>query len=166
MSRQPQFYWTGPATVGTARRIACDATVLPLYTRDGRPLDVGQRTRVVSAALRALILARDYHCQAPGCTVPGRWTHVHHVKHWADGGPTTRANLVLLCPKHHREAHNGRWVVVLHAPGQITFRRRLPGEDLYDIRCPLDPTAPDPALATTLPLDGMLATAARHLRAS
>ena len=30
---------------------------------------------------------------------------VHHVVHWADGGPTALANLVLLCRRHHRMVH-------------------------------------------------------------
>ncbi|MDQ1631617.1 MAG: hypothetical protein QOC80_1589, partial [Frankiaceae bacterium] len=145
---------------GTARRLSCDANLLPIFTRDGQPIDVGRRTRLINTGLRALIVARDRHCQAPGCTIPSRWTQAHHIHHWRDGGQTTRANLVLLCDKHHRDAHSGRWVVVLHTPGKITFRRRLPGEPLYEIN-QTEPDADQPSL-----LDGILATAARHLRSS
>lgn len=31
----------------------------------------------------------------------------HHVIPLADGGPDTEANVVALCPNHHREAHHG-----------------------------------------------------------
>jgi hypothetical protein len=109
-----------------------------------------------------LVVARDRHCQAPGCEIPARWCQVHHVHHWRDGGQTTRTNLVLICHKHHRDAHSGRWVVVLHAPGKITFRRRLPDEAQYEIRCRDNPTPG--AADDALPLGGILAAAARHLR--
>ena len=29
----------------------------------------------------------------------------HHVRHWAQGGPTTLSNLALLCRRHHRAVH-------------------------------------------------------------
>jgi hypothetical protein len=29
----------------------------------------------------------------------------HHLKFWADGGPTTMSNLALLCRVHHRKVH-------------------------------------------------------------
>jgi len=31
--------------------------------------------------------------------------------HWADGGPTDLANLVLLCTAHHDLVHHGGWTV-------------------------------------------------------
>ncbi len=154
VSTAPRMSWTGPVGVGTARRLCCDGIVLPIFTRGGQPIDVGRRTRVINAGLRAFVVARDRHCQAPGCEVPARWCQVHHVHHWRDGGQTTRTNLVLICHKHHRDAHSGRWVVVLHAPGRITFRRRLPHEAQYEIRCRQRP--PSPA-DDTPPLHGILA---------
>ncbi|WP_424983747.1 HNH endonuclease [Labedaea rhizosphaerae] len=33
------------------------------------------------------------------------------MKHWADGGPTTLDNLVLVCPYHHRLIHHTEWAV-------------------------------------------------------
>ena len=29
----------------------------------------------------------------------------HHIRHWAQGGPTTLSNLALLCRRHHRAVH-------------------------------------------------------------
>src|SRR5215207_1140567 len=52
----------------TARRFACDATVIALVEDDdGEPLDVGRKTRIVSAPLRRLLIARDKGCRFPGC---------------------------------------------------------------------------------------------------
>ncbi|MBU3751596.1 MAG: HNH endonuclease, partial [Mycobacterium sp.] len=45
-------------------------------------------------------------CVVPGCGTT-RGLHAHHIRHWEDGGPTDLANLVLLCPFHHRMHHRG-----------------------------------------------------------
>lgn len=159
-SPRPRYYWTGPATSAAARRLACDGHLLPIFTRGGQPLDVGRHTRVVSASLRALVLARDHRCVWPDCPVAGRWTQVHHVVHWKDGDRTDRWNLLLLCPAHHSAAHDGRWTVVLHAPGRITVKRRLhPDAPFYEIRL----KAPPPR--QTIDLDRKLQAAAERARA-
>ncbi|EUA50615.1 HNH endonuclease family protein [Mycobacterium xenopi 3993] len=36
-----------------------------------------------------------------------RGLHAHHIVHWEDGGATELANLVLVCPYHHRLHHRG-----------------------------------------------------------
>jgi hypothetical protein len=149
-SSGPRYYWTGSASVAATRRLACDGHLLPIFTRDGQPVDVGRRTRVVSPAMRALILARDQHCRWPGCDRPGRWGQIHHVVHWADGGPTDGWNLLLFCDHHHDAAHDGTWTVVLHAPGTVSVRRRTrPDDPLYEIRLDERP-ASEPDVDTKL----------------
>jgi hypothetical protein len=139
-SGRPRFYWTGPASVSAARRLACDAVVLPIFTRNGAPIDVGRTYRLVSAAQRKLIEKRDRHCQWKRCTVGGRWCVVHHVQFWRDGGPTDRWNELLLCPEHHRAAHDGRFTIVLHAPGKISTRpRRNSADPYYELRLKAPP---------------------------
>jgi hypothetical protein len=32
--------------------------------------------------------------------------------HWSKGGPTEPGNLVVLCFKHHGDAHEGGWQIV------------------------------------------------------
>jgi uncharacterized protein DUF222/HNH endonuclease len=97
----------GPVTTETARRWACDASVSRVITRGrSEPLDVGRRTSVVSPGLRRAVVIRDRHCQFPGCDRPHAWCDAHHVRHWADGGPTALDNLVLLCRPHHRSVHD------------------------------------------------------------
>jgi hypothetical protein len=145
-SGRPRYSWTGPTTIAAARRLTCDGQLLPIFTRNGQPLDVGRTTRLISPALRALIVARDQHCRWPGCGMPARWTQVHHVVHWRDGGRTDRANLILLCSHHHHAAHDGRWTVIQEAPGEITVRRRQrPDDPYYEIRNP-QPPPPRPSL--------------------
>jgi hypothetical protein len=41
-----------------------------------------------------------------------RLEHDTH-KHWADGGPTTLDNLILLCRRHHRLVHEEGWTLEL-----------------------------------------------------
>jgi hypothetical protein len=139
-SGHPRYYWTGTASVSAVRRLACDGEVLPIFTRNGVPIDVGRRYRMISNSMRALIEGRDRHCQWPGCDVPGRWCQVHHVQHWKDGGTTDRWNLILLCDHHHHAAHDGRFTIILHKPGNITIRHRTrPDQPYYEIRLKAPP---------------------------
>ncbi len=68
---------------------------------------LGAATRTVNPSLRRALDARDGGCRFPGCD--GRFTEAHHVVHWAEGGKTTLANLVLLCHHHHILLHEGGW---------------------------------------------------------
>ena len=90
----------------TARRIACDAGIVPVVLgKDGQVLDLGRRFRLcTSAQLRALWL-RDGGCTFPDCTVPASWCDGHHLRHWADGGATDLENAALLCGRHHTIVH-------------------------------------------------------------
>ncbi len=94
--------------VATARRLACDAGVLPVVLGSaGEVLDVGRRSRTVPTAIRNALVVRDGGCTHPGCSAPVSWCDAHHVVHWADGGPTSLDNLVLLCSAHHHLVHEG-----------------------------------------------------------
>jgi Domain of unknown function (DUF222) len=164
-SPQPRFSWTGTTSTATGRRLSCDGILLPIFTSNGTPIDVGRRTRIVSSRLRAFVAARDRHCVWDGCRIPARWCDAHHVWHWRDGGPTDRAHLALLCPAHHRAAHSGRYCLTLHAPGVITVRRRTTRTDpYYEIRLTNPPnSSSDPPGFEQPTLTEKLATAARHL---
>jgi len=102
----------GPSIAAeTARRIACDASVVTIVEHErGEPLDVGRKTRTISPALRRALASRDKGCRFPGC-MHTRYVDGHHVHHWADGGETKLSNLVTLCRFHHRQVHEGRLVV-------------------------------------------------------
>ena len=85
-------------------------------------LDLGRHARFPSAALRRAVHRRDRGCcRFPGCDRRHR-LHVHHIVWWERGGRTDRANLLLLCPKHHRAVHRGAWSLSGTADSPV-FRR-------------------------------------------
>jgi Domain of unknown function (DUF222)/HNH endonuclease len=107
----------------TARRLACDSSVVRILERDGRPLSVGRRTRSIPPALRRALQSRDHCCRFPGCT-QRRFLHAHHIDHWAHGGPTEISNLVQLCRFHHRLVHEGGYRLERALNGEeLCFRR-------------------------------------------
>ena len=107
---------------GALRRICCDAEIIPvvLGTRS-EVLDVGRLRRLVTPAIWRALVVRDQHCRFPGCRRPPLMCHAHHVIHWIDHGPTSLANLLLLCGHHHRLVHTGPWQVTLDAVGHAEF---------------------------------------------
>ena len=113
----------GPALAAeTARRLGCDAAVVRIVERDGRPLTVGRRRRTIPPALRRALRSRDHGCRFPGCTHE-RFLHAHHIRHWAKGGTTSLENLVQLCSYHHRLVHEGGFRVESAGRGAVRFRR-------------------------------------------
>ena len=123
----------GPVAQSTARRLSCDASVRRVVLGpSSEPLDVGRRTHVVPPSLRRAVAVRDRGCRFPGCGRPHLWCDAHHVTHWADGGPTSIGNLVLLCRPHHR---------LIHRPGGFGLEgrpvfRRPDGSVLGEDRAP------------------------------
>jgi len=114
--------WGGVVSGETTRRLACDATITPVTIGPlGQVLDVGRRTRTVNAPIWAALVVRDRTCAFPGCDTPTSRCDAHHIKHWADGGPTSLGNLVLLCRYHHQrvihdDQHQDRWRVRIDEP--------------------------------------------------
>lgn len=130
-------------TVGTAefgtdvpmeaiRRLTCDGRIqLVAHARDGCPIGVGRVTRTITGWLRRLVRARDGGCRFPGC---GRtyWTQIHHIVHWAHGGPTDLDNLITLCGFHHRMVHEAGWRISGDPNGEVVWL--TPGGARYDRR--------------------------------
>jgi hypothetical protein len=115
----------GPSIAAeSARRLACDASVVTLVENDaGEPLNVGRKTRTVSAPLRRFLSARDKGCRFPGCCNT-RYIDAHHVEHWANGGETKPSNLVSLCRFHHHAVHEGGIRIEILDDGALRFVKR------------------------------------------
>ena len=131
----------GHVSAETSRRLACDASrVVMRHDDEGRLLEVGARTRTIPPALRRALLHRDRSCRFPGCHA--RVGEGHHVRHWAQGGPTTLGNLVLLCRRHHHAVHDEGYRVFRGPDGALDFRRP-DGRPLPEVP-PTDPVPADP----------------------
>jgi hypothetical protein len=112
----------GPAlSRAAALRLGCDAEVQAIIERDGKPLGLGRKTRVISARLHRLRQTRDQICRYPGCPVPALDTEGHHVDHWTAGGPTDLVNIVSLCKFHHGRHHEGQFRVIAGDDGEFRF---------------------------------------------
>jgi Domain of unknown function (DUF222)/HNH endonuclease len=106
----------------SSRRRACDASrVVMRHDPDGRVTEISARTRTIPPALRRALHHRDRGCTFPSCG--RRFTQGHHLRHWANGGPTTLSNLALLCRRHHRSVHEDGFHVERLADGELEFRR-------------------------------------------
>ncbi|MGH8913347.1 MAG: DUF222 domain-containing protein, partial [Acidimicrobiia bacterium] len=94
-------------TISQLRTITCDCSLSRIVIGpDSEIIDVGRRTRVIPSAVRRAVIARDRHCTWEfGCDRNPRWCDLHHIVHWADGGPTNPSNLRLLCRYHHTLIH-------------------------------------------------------------
>ena len=132
-------------TPEAARRIGCDAKILPVvFDGPSQPLDLGRTHRLVSGSLRQALIVRDRGCAFPSCDRDARWCDGHHVKHWLVGGPTCLSNTVLLCGFHHGEDPQSQQLDRVHRPRRPT--------DLHppDTRRPAATTPTKPIPPTTL----------------
>ena len=123
----------GPGLPDALRRyLACDAWVRPVLSRHGVATSVGRALRIVPTRTRLVVEERDRGCRVPGCGRHRR-LEIHHVVPWSEGGPADTANLVALCPYHHRLYHRGLLGIAGNAddPGGLVFTdsqgRRLTG---------------------------------------
>jgi Domain of unknown function (DUF222)/HNH endonuclease len=106
----------------TARRLSCDPIVECTVYHHAKTLGIGRRSRLIPAWLRHQLWFRDGGCRFPGCGTRN-FVHAHHVRHWADGGPTDLDNLILLCGYHHRFLHEHEWQVENDELGRPVFRK-------------------------------------------
>jgi hypothetical protein len=119
----------------TSRRLACDASrVVMRHDGAGRVMEVGARTRTIPPALRRALHHRDQGCRFPGCGLP--FGQGHHLRHWAQGGPTTLSNLAMLCRRHHRAVHEEGYQIERQADGTLRFRRP-DGRPLPEVPAPV-----------------------------
>ncbi|NGN91254.1 DUF222 domain-containing protein [Nocardioides sp. KC13] len=108
-----------------ARRMACNATIIPwVLGGDSEVLDAGRGSRFFQPIQRKALRLQAKCCQAEGCDMPPEWCDAHHLDPWAAGGKTNLNDGALLCPHHHRLAHNPAYVHERLPDGPIRFTRR------------------------------------------
>ena len=114
-------YGAIPASV--ARELAMSGKWRRFITdpQNGHLIDIGRSSYTPTAALRELIIARDGSCRFPGCAQPPSKSDLDHAIAWGEGGATDRANLGLLCRRHHRlKTHDG-WTLISNEDGSCTW---------------------------------------------
>jgi len=110
LKKRPTLSGAGPIATETAKRISCDCSLSVIKKANGEPIDIGRKSRIWPNALERAIKDRDQQCVWPGCT-QSRHLHIHHIKHWADGGTTSIENGVCLCSRHHTLVHEGGYSI-------------------------------------------------------
>lgn len=112
-------------SAGQARRLACEAGIIPaVLGTTSQPLDLGRKARLFSKAQRIALGLRDGGCTAQGCETSASGCHAHHTDPWSRRGLTDLDNGRLLCPRHHRLAHDARYDMRVRADNSVTFARR------------------------------------------
>src|SRR6185312_14458832 len=110
----------GPAiSVSTAQMVGCTAALSWMTHGDaGAVLALGRRRP--GSAIRRAARDRDHgRCRYPGCE--SRRTDLHHIQHWASGGPTDLDNLISLCPWHHKIVHDRGYTIAAPPAAGGTF---------------------------------------------
>jgi hypothetical protein len=105
-----RFHLGPPLPAWLQSLIPCDADIRTWITTAEGNVNLGHRQHTVDPKLRKFVEHRDGGCVIPGCDTTVA-LHIHHLHHWADGGPTDTPNLVALCRAHHRLVHRGELIL-------------------------------------------------------
>ena len=106
----------------TARRLACDAEIIPaVLDAKSEVVDLGRASSVFNLAIRrAAWLWQGGRCAFPKCR--RRPVDCHHVIWWSQGGRTSLDNAAWMCAYHHWLVHEGGWTMRGDPDGGHTFR--------------------------------------------
>ncbi len=86
----------------------------------GKALALYHTKRLASPAQRIVLYAKDRGCSAPGCTVGGYYSEVHHVTPYSQCRTTDVNDLTLGCGGHHPLAERG-WTTRKNARGDTEW---------------------------------------------
>lgn len=112
----------GPVPAPLVRELAGDAS----WTRwvsdpaTGQVTDVQRRRYRPSAAVAALVRARDLQCRFPTCRRSARVCDIDHVVAFP-AGDTHPENLATECRQHHLVKHRGGFAVSIEPDGSTTW---------------------------------------------
>lgn len=131
--RLAEILGVGPLPINTVKRLLCNSDLSRVVVGPGSmPIDVGRTSRIVTPAIRRAVLVRSGgYCEV--ChQVELQHCSFHHIEFWVrDDGPTSEANIVLVCNRDHHALHEG---------GHTLIR----GPDGYQLRRPDGTLIPKP----------------------
>ncbi len=140
-----------PVPASVARRMACEAGIIPLVLGgDSVPLDLGRTRRVASPGQRVAEGALWSTCSFADCTTTYAWCELHHVRPFnADGGhgKTNLDELTPVCGHCHDLAHHPDWHFEKLRDGS-TLTRAPDGTEWRRWPDRQRPAEPPPAAAT------------------
>jgi len=118
-----------------------DVFLRRLYTAPstGQLLAADAKARLVTGALRQVLIARDQRCRTPWCDAPIR--HLDHVVPWHTGGPTSQVNGQGACERCNYTKQAPGWTARATTPpgDRHTVHTRTPTGHLYQSRAPAPP---------------------------
>jgi hypothetical protein len=118
-----------------------DVFLRRLYTAPGtgRLLAADARARLVTGALRQVLIARDQRCRTPWCDAPIR--HLEHATAWGDRGATSDENCHGGCERCNHTKQAPGWSARPSSPpgGRHTVHTRTPTGHVYRSRAPAPP---------------------------
>ena len=78
-----------PISTETVKELVCGKGLAKIIIGpNGEPLYLGKHKRYFTAAQMRALAVRDGGCVWPGCGAPASWSDGHHVRPFAQGGPT------------------------------------------------------------------------------
>ncbi len=105
----------------TLSRLLCNARVQTVVEdASGAVIGLGRLSRDPSPWMERQVRYRDQECRFPGCGAR-RFTQVHHIVFWRDGGRTDLDNLLLICSFHHKLVHEYGWRVSRDSEGTVRW---------------------------------------------
>ena len=108
-------------SAGQARRLACEAGIIPVVLGARVPAArPGTAARLFTKAQRTALGLRDGGCTARGCETSRLRLPRPPRRSVVPGRLTDLANGRLLCPRHHRLAHDSRYAMTVHADNQVS----------------------------------------------
>ncbi|WP_147063605.1 HNH endonuclease signature motif containing protein [Knoellia locipacati] len=123
--------WLAAATSTAAPGLTCHPVTgaltggdVPAGLATGRDLTgtstTTSETYRIPAVMARFVRLRDGGCRFPGCSTPARQCDLDHVRPWP-AGPTSPANLIALCRRHHRIKQRDGWTPRLHPDGTVDW---------------------------------------------
>ncbi|MFN8097453.1 MAG: DUF222 domain-containing protein [Dermatophilaceae bacterium] len=100
-----------------------DGAIAKGFTRASTRRVTGDQTDPryrIPESMARLVRFRDRQCRFPGCAISSRFCDLDHVIAWPDG-PTSPANLMALCRRHHRLKQSPGWSVAIHPDLTVTW---------------------------------------------
>lgn len=144
---------TNPATLadgtplppGALSQLTCESMLARVvFGPDSTVLDSGREERIFPAHQVRAIIARDKHCQYPGCDAPPGFGEIHHSAEWFKHNGSTHVDLgILLCWHHHSHVHL-QSITIFRVDGAWQFWDRTGRQIIRSDHTWLEPPGPEP----------------------